>query len=92
MFDGQEMVRDMFNLNKSYWLNMMEMMSSFHNQTGKICNTLLEQGMGAQQEGKKMLSDWLNQTKQAQEKFAETMEKNWEKAEAAFTTTPKTGK
>jgi len=92
MFDGQEMIRDMFNLNKSYWVNTMEMMSAYHNQTGKIWNTLLEQGMGAQQEGKKMLQDWLNRTKEAQDQFAETMEKNWEKAEASFTTIPKAGK
>jgi polyhydroxyalkanoate synthesis regulator phasin len=92
MFDGQEMSRWISGLNKSYWVNTMEMMSAFHNQTGKMCNTLLEQGMGAQQEGKKMLQDWLNRTKQAQDQFAETMEKNWEKAEASFVTTPKTGK
>jgi len=92
MFDGHEMIRDMFNLNKSYWLNTMEMMSAFQNQTGKIWNTLLDQGAVGQQEGKKMLQDWLNRTKQAQDQFAETMEKNWEKAEASFTTTPKAGK
>jgi len=92
MFEGQDMVRDMFNLNKSYWLNTMEMMSAYQNQTGKMWNTLLEQGVVAQQEGKKMLQDWLNRTKQAQDQFAETMENNWKKAEASFGSIPKTGK
>jgi polyhydroxyalkanoate synthesis regulator phasin len=92
MFDGQEMVKEMFSMNKSYWLNTMEMMSEFQNQTGKMWNTLLDQGLVAQQESKKMLQDWLNRTKQAQEQFAETMANNWKKAEAAFGTAPKTGK
>jgi len=92
MFDGHEMIRDMFNLNKSYWVNTMEMMSAYQKQTGKICDTMLEQGLVAQHEGKKMLSDWLNRTNQAQDQFAETMEKNWEKAETVFSATPKTGK
>jgi len=42
MFDGQETIREMFNLNKSHWLNTMEMMSAFQNQTGKMWNTLLD--------------------------------------------------
>ena len=92
MFDGREMVRDMFNLSKSYWLNTMEMMSAYQNQTGKMWNTLLDQGAVGHQEGKKMLQDWLNRTKQAQDQFAETMENNWKKAETVFSTTPKTGK
>jgi len=92
MFDGQEMIRDMFNLNKSYWLNTMEMMSAFQNQTGKMWDTLLEQGLVTQHEGKKMLQDWLNRTKQAQDQFTETMENNWKKAEATFGNIPKTGK
>jgi polyhydroxyalkanoate synthesis regulator phasin len=92
MFDGQEMMKEMFNLNKAYWLNTMEMMSAFQNQTGKMCNTLIDQGAVAQQDGKKMLQDWLNRTKQAHDQFTEIMENNWKKAEAAFVTTPKAGK
>ena len=92
MFDGQEMIRDMFNLNKSYWLNAMEMMSAYQNQTGKMWDTLLEQGLVTQHEGKKMLQDWLNRTKQAQDQFSETMKDNWKKAETIFGATPKTGK
>jgi len=92
MFDGQETIREMFNLNKSHWLNTMEMMSAFQNQTGKMWNTLLDQGLVGQQEGRKMLQDWLNRTKQAQDQFIGTMEDNWKKAETIFGVMPKTGK
>ena len=90
MFDGQEMMKEMFNLNKTYWLNTMEMMMGVQNQTEKMYNTLSEQGMIAQQEGKKMFQDWLHRTKDAQEQFTGTMQDNWKKAEGMFTKTPKT--
>jgi len=45
-----------------------------------------------QQEGRKMLQDWLNRTKQAQDQFIGTMEDNWKKAETIFGVMPKTGK
>jgi len=92
MFDGQEMVKEIFNLNKNHWLNTMEMMSAFQNQTEKMWNTMQEQGFVVQHEGRKMFQDWLNRTKQAQDQFSETMKDSWKKAETVFGVTPKTGK
>lgn len=92
MFDQAKIVQEVFALSKNYWATTMEMMSAFQDQNEKMWNILLEQGLVGQQEGGKMLQEWLNRAKQAREQFNRTMEDNWKKAEGAFGATSKTGK
>ena len=92
MFDQAKMGQEVFNLSKNYWMSTMEMMSAFQDQNEKMWNTLLEQGLVNQQEGRKMLQEWLNRAKQAREEFTKTMEDNWKKAENSFGVTSKSGK
>jgi len=91
MFDGR-LVQEIVNLNKNYWMTTMEMMKGWQKQNEKMWNALLDQGVVAHQEGRKLLQDWHNQTKQHQEQYNDLMENAWEKAETVFGTTPKTGK
>lgn len=92
MFDQQKVMQEVFNLSKNYWLNTMEMVTTFQNQNEKMWNALIEQGLVSQQEAKKMVQEGLSRWKQARKQFQETMEDNWKKAESAFGAASKTGK
>jgi polyhydroxyalkanoate synthesis regulator phasin len=92
MFDQQKIAQEVFNLSKNYWMTTMEMMSAFQDQNEKMWNTLLEQGVISQSEGRKMLQDWLIRAKQAREQFTKTMDDNWKKAESVFGSSQKSGK
>jgi len=92
MFDQARMAQEVFNLSKNYWMTTMEMMTNFQDQNEKMWNNLMEQGLVGQQEGRKMLQEWLTKAKQAREQFNRTMEDNWKKAETTFGSTSKAGK
>jgi len=92
MLDNNRLAQEMFNLSKDYWLTTMNLMTGWQKQNEKMWNNLLEQGVVAQQEGRKMLQEWLNGVRQTQEQYNNLMEDTWEKAGTVFGTTPKTGK
>ena len=92
MLDQAKMGQEMFNMAKNYWTSTMEMMTNFQDQNEKMWNNLMEQGLVSQQEGRKMLQEWLTRAKQAREQFNKTMEDNWKKSESAFGNSPKSGK
>jgi len=92
MFDQSKAAQEMFNLSKNYWATTMEMLSSFQDQNEKMFHTMLEQGIVAQGEGKKMLQEWMNRARQARDQFQRTMEDNWKRAETVFGSTSKSTK
>lgn len=92
MLDNIKSAQEIYNLNKNYWMMTTEMMTAWQKQNEKVWNTLLEQGLMNQQDGKKMLQDWLNGIKQTQEKYNKLVEESWSKAETVFNSIPKTSK
>jgi polyhydroxyalkanoate synthesis regulator phasin len=90
--DYSKMAQEFFALSKNYWANTMEMMAMFQTQNEKMLNTLIENGLVSQAEGRKMLQEWLNRSKEAREDFTKTMEDNWKKAEGALGASQKMGK
>lgn len=91
MYDGK-MIQDVMNLSRNYWMTTMDLMANMQKQNEKMWNILLEQGVATQHEGHKMMQEWLNGTKQAQEHYNKLMENTWEQAEALFGTPSKPGK
>jgi CBS domain-containing protein/polyhydroxyalkanoate synthesis regulator phasin len=87
-----EIGREIWNQIKNYQATTMEIISTFQAQSEKMWNALLEQGLVNQQEGKKMLGDWLNTIEQSRKQFQETMENNLKKADGVFGTPPKNQK
>jgi polyhydroxyalkanoate synthesis regulator phasin len=68
------------------------MMASFQEQNEKMWTTLVEQGLVSQQEGKKMLQEWMNRADQARDQLHKMIDDNWKRVESVFGSTPKTGK
>jgi len=92
VFDNNQFAKEMYNLSKNYWTTTMEMLSSFQDQNEKMFHTMIDHGLVAQQEGKKMLQEWMSRTRKAQDQFTQTMQDTWEKTGLVFGTTPKSGK
>lgn len=89
MFDQHKVAQEFFNMSKNYWTTTVQMLGTIQEQNEKMLTTLMDHGMVAQQEGKKMFQEWLNRAHQARDQFQKTMEDNLKKAESIFGTTGK---
>jgi len=92
VIDQQKAAQELFGLSKNYWTSMINMMSDIQDQNLKVWNNLLEQGLVAQNESKRMLQEWMNRAKSSREEFTRAMEENWKKAEAALSAGQKSNK
>jgi polyhydroxyalkanoate synthesis regulator phasin len=84
MFDQEKMAQTVFNLAKDYTTTTMQMMKTSMEQYEKTVDTMLKQGLVAQEEGQKLLSDWTNRAKQGQQQYWNLMDENMKKMESFF--------
>jgi len=79
MFDTQKMAQTFFNMAKDYTEATMKTMKASAEMYEKSMDTMIKQGVVAQEEGQKLMSDWMNKAKQGQEQYWTTMEENLKK-------------
>ena len=79
MFDQQKMAQMVWNLAKDYTTTTTQVMKTSMEMYEKTLDTMLKQGMVAQEEGQKLLADWTNRAKQGQQQYWNMMNANLEK-------------
>lgn len=84
MFDQQKMAQTIFNMVKDYTNTAMQVMKTSAEQYEKTFDAMAKQGLVMQEEGQKLMNDWTNKTKQAQQQYCKTMDENMKKMENFF--------
>jgi polyhydroxyalkanoate synthesis regulator phasin len=84
VFNPEKMAQTVFNLAKDYTTTTTQIMKTSMEMYEKTLDTMLKQGMGAQQEGQKLLADWTNRAKQGQQQYWNMMDENLKKMESFF--------
>lgn len=84
MFDQQKMAQTVLNLAKDYTNTTMQTMKTSWDMYEKTLDTLMKQGTVAQDEGQKLMADWMTRAKQGQQQYWNMMEENMKKVETHF--------
>ncbi|MFH1231793.1 MAG: hypothetical protein V1709_09895 [Planctomycetota bacterium] len=84
MFDQQKVAQTIFNLAKDYTTTTMQIMKTSAEQYEKTFDALAKQGLLIQEESQKLLNDWTNKAKQAQQQYWKLMDENMKKMETFF--------
>jgi len=84
MFDQQKMAQTVLNLAKDYTNTTMQVMKTSWDMYEKTLDTLMKQGSVAQDEGQKLMADWMTRAKQGQQQYWNLMEENMKKVETHF--------
>lgn len=84
MFDQQKIAQTVLNLAKDYTNTTMQVMKTSWDMYEKTLDTLVKQGSVAQDEGQKLMSDWMTRAKQGQQQYWNMMEENMKKMETHF--------
>jgi len=84
MFDQQKMAQTVLNLAKDYTDTTMQAMKTSSDMYEKTLATLMKQGAVAQDEGQKLMADWMTRSKQGQQQYWNMMEENMKKVETHF--------
>ena len=79
MFDQQKMAHTVFNLSKDYTATTMQVMKTSMEQYEKTMDALINQGNGVQEEGQKLMTDWMAKAKQGQQQYWNLMDENLKK-------------
>jgi polyhydroxyalkanoate synthesis regulator phasin len=73
--------KEIVGLWKSTMENSLQSMSLLQNQSEKVTKMMMEQGMHAQEEGKKFFDQWLESVKKSQQDFQVQLQSQFEKLE-----------
>lgn len=84
MFDPQKIAETVFNLAKDYTATTTQIMKTSMEQYEKTVDMMVKQGLVVQEEGQKLLSDWVNRAKQGQQQYWNMMDETLKKMEAFF--------
>jgi polyhydroxyalkanoate synthesis regulator phasin len=84
MFDQKKIAETVFNMAKDYTETTSQIMKTSMDQYEKTVDLMLKQGLVAQDEGKKLLTDWMNRAKQGQQDYLNMMNESLKKMESFF--------
>lgn len=73
---------------QSTFENTMRTLGNLQDQGEKMMYTLMDQGVVAHQEGRKVLSEWFSIARNGREDFARMMQENMDKIEGLFVVAP----
>ncbi len=77
--------QELFDLAKQAFHATMEMASKVQQQTHQLMEQLIRQGATAQDEGKRLLSDWVEQSRKQMEEFQRVAAEGYRKWESEVT-------
>ena len=73
---------------QSNFESTLKTLETLQDQGEKMVNTLMDQGFVAQQEGRKVISEWFSMARKGRAEFARTMLDNLDKIEDLFVAAP----
>jgi len=77
--------QDLFELAKQTFQATLETASKVQQQTHQLMEQLMRQGATAQEEGKRLLSDWIEQSRKQTEEFQKAAAEGYRKWESEVT-------
>ncbi|HUN55036.1 MAG TPA: hypothetical protein VMU29_07775 [Smithella sp.] len=84
--DPKQIAKQMVDFNKTAFDNSFNAMSVVQDQTEKMVNGMMEQTAYFPEEGKKVISNWINMCKKSRDEFKANADENFKKVESFFTT------
>ena len=82
--DPKQMVKQMFDFNKTAVEKTFAAMSVMQDQTEKMFNLWLEQNKWYPEEGKKAMAEWVKNCKKGREEFKAKLDEGYKKLEEFF--------
>ncbi len=82
--DTQMVGAEVFNFMKTSYLTALGTMTVIQDQAERALNSLIQQGSVFQDEGKKILGEWINTAKKNRTEYQKLVEENLKKAEEFF--------
>jgi hypothetical protein len=82
--DQKQMFKQMFEFNKAAFDNTFNAMVMLQEQSERMANTMLEQATWLPQEGRKVITDWVDAYKKGRENFKKMVDESFHKVEEYF--------
>jgi polyhydroxyalkanoate synthesis regulator phasin len=74
----------MFDFNKAAFDNTFNAMAMLQEQSERMANTMLEQATWLPEEGRKVITDWVDAYKKGRENFKRMIDENFQKVDEYF--------
>jgi polyhydroxyalkanoate synthesis regulator phasin len=84
MMDQKAMFKQMVDFNKAALDNTFSAMATVQDQTEKMAKTVLEQATWLPEEGKKVISEWIQAHKKGRDDYKKLVDDNFKKVEDFF--------
>lgn len=75
---------DFLSFMKSSYLTSLQILTTLQDQSARVISTLIDQGLAAQQEGKKVLNDWLTTIKKSTDDYRKIVDESFKRVESYF--------
>jgi polyhydroxyalkanoate synthesis regulator phasin len=82
--DQKAILKQMIDFNKTTFDNSFNAMVMLQDQAEKMVKTFLEQATWLPEEGKKVISEWINSYKKGCDDFKKLVDENFERVEDFF--------
>ncbi|RPJ72787.1 MAG: hypothetical protein EHM15_08455 [Desulfobacteraceae bacterium] len=82
--DQKQMFKQMFDFNKAAFDNTFNAMVMLQEQSERMASTMLEQATWLPQEGRKVITDWVDAYKKGRENFKKMVDESFHKVEEYF--------
>lgn len=83
-WNWRKMAQDFLNFARSQFMASFDAFSLIQNQTYKMLSTLISQSLNMQEEGRRMLEEWMNTMKKEMDKIRNLWETNFKRAQDLF--------
>ncbi len=82
--EPKQIAKEMIDFNKTAFDNSFEAMTALQDQTEKMMNSFIEQTSYFPEDGKKLISDWINTYKNGRNEFKNSANESFKKVESFF--------
>jgi polyhydroxyalkanoate synthesis regulator phasin len=82
--DQKQLFKQMFDFNKATFDNTFNAMVMLQEQTEKMANSMLDQATWLPQEGRKVISDWIDAYKKGRETYKKMVDDGFQKVQEYF--------
>jgi hypothetical protein len=83
--EQKQIAKEMIDFNKTAFDNSFEAMTVLQDQTEKMVTAFIEQTTFFPEDGKKLITDWINTYKKGRSEFKNSADESFKKVESFFT-------
>ena len=82
--EPKQIAKEMIDFNKTAFDNSFKAMTVLQDQTEKIVSAFMEQTTFFPEDGKKLVTDWINTYKKGRDEFKNSADESFKKVESFF--------